>query len=348
MFDFIVLGATGMQGRIVSRDLLSNGYSVLLSGRDRSKIQKLLKRYKKSEFEYADLRDSRQTIATLKISGAPIVINCAEGDYNYAAQKAALSAGLHYLDLGSDQGITRDQFRLNDDFKKKNLVAITGCGSTPGIVSVMARYASAQFDTLNTVDVGFAWNSNMPVFVPPFSIASITEEFAEDANIFQNGKFARKAPDTCKIEFDYFGIGKQKTCYTRHPEPFTFAKYFQDKGIQNVSVYSSFPPHSWNTMKMFVDLGLASKEEVMLGDHKIAPINFLTEIMKRVKIPKGYKETENLWAKLSGKKDGKDKTVQMDCLAHTLKGWEALNYETQKLFFFRRNKNQPTIIGFCI
>ncbi len=27
---------------------------------------------------------------------------------------------------------------------------------------------------------------------------------------------------------------------------------------------------------------------------------------------------------------------------------EALNYETQKLFFFRRNKNQPTIIGFCI
>ncbi len=26
----------------------------------------------------------------------------------------------------------------------------------------------------------------------------------------------------------------------------------------------------------------------------------------------------------------------------------ALNYETQKLFFFRRNKNQPTIIGFCI
>lgn len=26
-FDFVVLGATGMQGRIVVRDLLENGYS---------------------------------------------------------------------------------------------------------------------------------------------------------------------------------------------------------------------------------------------------------------------------------------------------------------------------------
>lgn len=34
-FDFVVLGATGMQGRIVVRDLLEKGYSVLLCGRDK-------------------------------------------------------------------------------------------------------------------------------------------------------------------------------------------------------------------------------------------------------------------------------------------------------------------------
>lgn len=50
-FDFIVLGATGMQGRIVSRDLLETGYSVLLCGQektgDETMVSHLLNRYKK-------------------------------------------------------------------------------------------------------------------------------------------------------------------------------------------------------------------------------------------------------------------------------------------------------------
>lgn len=39
-FDFIVLGATGMQGRIVSRDLLETGYSVFLCGWEKTGDQK--------------------------------------------------------------------------------------------------------------------------------------------------------------------------------------------------------------------------------------------------------------------------------------------------------------------
>src|SRR4030042_1039809 len=91
-FDFVVLGATGMQGKIVTKDLLKNGYSVLLCGRDKSRIVHLLKEFRKTAFECVDLRDIKHAARVIKKSGANVVINCAEGDWNLNALKACIKA----------------------------------------------------------------------------------------------------------------------------------------------------------------------------------------------------------------------------------------------------------------
>ena len=49
-FDFVVVGATGLQGKIASKDLLEKGYSVLLCGRDKTRVKHLLEDYKKVDF----------------------------------------------------------------------------------------------------------------------------------------------------------------------------------------------------------------------------------------------------------------------------------------------------------
>jgi saccharopine dehydrogenase-like NADP-dependent oxidoreductase len=235
---------------------------------------------------------------------------------------ASGKAGLHYLDLGSDHPMTEDQFKLHEEFKKKGLTAITGCGSTPGVVSVMARYAENQFDTIDTVNVGFAWNSNKPVFVVPFSVESITEEFEDEANMLINGKFEWRKPKSNIEDFEYMEIGKQRTFYTRHPEPTTFAKYFAPKGIKNAIVYSSFPDHSRKVLEMFGELGLDSKVPVKVNGTEVKPVNVLTQVLKRIEMPEGYTEKEDLWMLMKGKKDGKAHQVKMDCITGTLKGWE--------------------------
>jgi len=81
-YDFVVIGATGMQGKIVTKDLLKSNYSVLLCGRDKSRIEDTLRRNKNTAFAYLDLRDKSKSISTIKNSGAKIVINCADGDWN--------------------------------------------------------------------------------------------------------------------------------------------------------------------------------------------------------------------------------------------------------------------------
>ena len=87
-FNFVVIGATGMQGKIVTRDLSENGYSVLMCGRDESRVAHLLKKFKKTSFVYVDLNDIDNTVKVIKKSGAKVVVCCAEGDQDLNSLKA--------------------------------------------------------------------------------------------------------------------------------------------------------------------------------------------------------------------------------------------------------------------
>src|SRR3989344_5569824 len=129
VYDFVVLGATGMQGKIVSRDLLENGYSVLLCGRDKKRLRDIIKKHKKTGFEYFDVRNKEKILKIIKKSGASVVVNCVERDWNLDILNICIKAGVNMIDLGSDILMTKEQFKYDKELKNKGLIHITGCGS---------------------------------------------------------------------------------------------------------------------------------------------------------------------------------------------------------------------------
>ena len=323
VFDFVVIGATGMQGRIVTRDLLENGYSVLLCGRDKKRVEHILKKYKKTKFEYLDAREIEKMTHAFKRSGANIVVNCVEGDWNLNVLKATIKSGMHSIDLGSEIPMTKEQFALYNVLKEKGLTHITGCGSVPGIGNVLLNFAAYKFDSIHSIEVGFAWSSNIKKFVVPFSMESIIEEFTEPATNIKDGKFVKSRPMDSLIKTKEPFVGKEDCMFVRHPETYTFYHYFKDKGLKNVRFYAEFPPHSFDVIKSLIDLGFGSQETVLIdGKHHVKPINVVTETLKDLKAPKGYKEKENLWLKLYGKHKGKTKDMLIECIVGTNKGWE--------------------------
>jgi len=321
-FDFVVLGATGMQGKIVSRDLLENGYSVLLCGRDKERLKKIISSHKRAAFQYVEISDIARASKIIKKSGANVVINCIEGDWNLNALHACIMADAHCLDLGSEIWMTKKQLLMNKILKEKELISITGCGSVPGIGNIMLRYASEKFDRINTIEVGFAWDSNIKKFVVPFSIQSIIEEFTDEASILENNRWKKEIPLQNIRESYHRTIGKEKEFFTRHPEPYTFYYYFKDKGLKNIRFYGGFPKHSFDRIIAIIELGFGSKKEINFRKIKIKPIEFLTETLKNIRYPKGYKEKENLWVDIHGQKNNKKKRILMECIVPTLKGWE--------------------------
>ncbi|MEK6909226.1 MAG: saccharopine dehydrogenase C-terminal domain-containing protein [Nanoarchaeota archaeon] len=322
VFDFVVIGATGMQGRIVTRDLLENGYSVLLCGRDKKRVEYLLHKHNRTAFEYVDARELEKMTRVFKKSGAKIIINCVEGDWNLNVLKSAIKADMHCIDLGSEIPMTKEQFALHNTLKDKNLTHITGCGSVPGIGNVLLNFAAQKFDSIHTIEVGFAWNSNIKKFVVPFSMESIIEEFTEPSTNIKDGKFVKSRPlDTLMKTKEPF-VGKEECMFVRHPETYTFYHYYKNKGLKNVRFYAEFPPHSFDVIKQLIDLGFDKKDKIPVDGVHVKPIDVVTQTLKDLKFPEGYKEKENLWLRLYGKHNGKRKNILIECIVGTNKGWE--------------------------
>lgn len=328
-FDFVVLGATGEEGSIASRDLLESGYSVLLCGRNSSRIKHLLKN-KNAKFAYTDLNNVKAAAKILKKSGAKIALNCAELRMNLHAMKACLISGLHYLDLGGLQEMTVKQYKLDRAFRKKNLVALLGCGSTPGISNVMAAYAVHQMDTISRIDVGFAWDSNIKKFILPYSIESIAHEVTSIPVILKDGKLQKAK--VCEFEGvkSFMKIGPQKTYCIVHSEVFTFYRYFKEKGLKDIHYWAGFPEHSFKVIDLLIELGFCSKEPIKVQGVEIRPVDFTREVLKKIEKPVGYTEIEDIWVKVTGEKNNEPRVIEVGCLVQSLKGWEdaASNVDT--------------------
>jgi len=321
-YDFLIFGANGMQGKIVSRDLMEKKYNIFLSDLYENDIDKTLDKYPNVSFEFLDLRDKKGTKKLIKKTKPSVVINCAEGDWNLDVYKACLETGTHVIDLGSDIPMTKEQLLMGKFFRKNNLTAITGCGSTPGITNVMLNFATRFFDKIETVETGFAWDSNIKKFVVPFSIPSIVEEFTDPAQIIQNGKMINKIPLESLIEREFREIGKQKCFFVRHPETYTFYLFCRNKGVKNVKFYAGFPEHSFEAIANFIEFGLGSTEKIMVDDIEVEPVKVLSQTLRKVELPNGYEEKENLWVEILGKNGQEKKTVLMECIVNTLPGWE--------------------------
>lgn len=313
-----------MQGRIVCRDLLEKGYALFTSSLSGKGIEDLIRKYPdRICFESLDLNDSIATTQAIRRSGARVIINCAEGDWNLNVYKCALMTGTHVLDLGSDIPMTKEQIGMHQYFKDKNLLAITGCGSTPGVNNIMLHFAlKKDFDSIDSVEAGFAWDSNIKEFVVPFSIQSIIEEFTEPAPYIEDGTWFEGMPLESQISRKHRSIGKQTSFLVRHPETYTFYLYYRKDGLRNMKFYAGFPDHSRRVIEDFIKFGLGGKEERKLGKARLKPVDYLTEVLRDLPKPEGYTEKENLWVEVTGLKNGKVKKVLMECLVPTLAGWE--------------------------
>ncbi len=321
-FDFVVLGATGEEGSIASLDLLRSGYSVLMCGRNPARISKILKKHKKARFAYIDLSETSNAAKIIKKSKAKVVLNCAELRWNINAMRACLSANANYLDLGGLQQMTKEQYKLDAEFREKNLIALLGCGSTPGISNVMAACAASQLDSIERIDLGFAWDSNIKHFVLPYSFESIVHELTTPAIILKDGKLAQAKVCEFGGVKSFVKIGPQKIYCIVHSEVYTFYKYFKDKGLRDVHYWAGFPEHSFRIIELLVQLGYGSKIPVTVDGMQVRPVDFTRDALKRMKKPKNYREIEDVWVKVTGVKNNEKKIIEMGCLVETLKGWE--------------------------
>lgn len=152
----IAVIGSGRQGQDAVKDLLdvktSRGVDkVLVADIDEERVMKFAEEVEDSKLFAIQADASKPTELAKILKGYDATINLAYYTLNLDIMKACLKAGTHYTDAGGLFINTRKQLKLDKDFKKANLTAALGCGSSPGTVNMMAKIGTDELDEVDEI-----------------------------------------------------------------------------------------------------------------------------------------------------------------------------------------------------
>ena len=104
------------------------------------------------------------TDAALLDRGASVVIDAAgpfrEGDYRLA--RAAIAAGIHYVDLADGRAFVAGFPMLDAAAKKAGVVALTGASSTPALSNAVLDKLTAGWTRVDSVEIAISPGNRAP------------------------------------------------------------------------------------------------------------------------------------------------------------------------------------------
>ncbi len=324
----IFLLGCGEMGSVTGTDLLETYEGDLtFADLEIERAKTLAARYPKRKVRLAsvNVKDHKNLVNTIKESGANVVINAVNYYFNLDVMLACLEAHVNYIDLGGLFHTTLKQLELDKVFGSQNLLAIPGCGSSPGIMNVLAAFGARKFDKVTDIHVSFADKDytkyNTPI-VLPYSIQTLFDEFGKKPAVLRNGKieFVEPLSGSEKINFPK-PLNSASCFYTLHSEVATLPSSFK---LKNCSFRGGFDPSLVSKVKFLLDAGFASDEEINLpGGQSVSPKKFVVKLLDRFVPTPDIKinDLEFLHVELIGKSKGKKKKLVVYCESFTNEKW---------------------------
>jgi saccharopine dehydrogenase-like NADP-dependent oxidoreductase len=328
----VVLGG-GLTGRCAVRDLIKSAdvIEVTVADLNRESTERFVSSLGNPHVQGVglDVRDHDATAAVLK--DADVALNAVQYYFNVDVMKAALMAGVHYLDLGGLYHTTRKQLELDAEFKRGGLTAVVGMGCVPGISNVMARWAVDRLDSVDTIRIRDGWRDftpNAPRFVATWSIQTFTDEFSQNAIVFEDGILKEVPPITLGETVAFPSpVGEVEAFTTLHSELATFPTSFKEKGIRNVN-WKEGGPRGWQQdFELIVALGLMSREPVNIKGAPVSPRDFFLQLLASKHLIGHPEEVipedcECSRVQVIGKKHGSQVELQLEVLYRSNREWK--------------------------
>jgi saccharopine dehydrogenase-like NADP-dependent oxidoreductase len=203
-----ILGGCGLMGRVIVKCLRRFDRRIRVTVADRQKPAGKLP--PGVSYTAADLRDHRRLVQLLRKHD--LVVNSTSHHFNLPVMKAALEAGIHYLDLGGLFHYTRRQLKHHRAFEKKDVLAILGMGCAPGVANLLAAWAAEEMERVEEIHIkvgGRSWNP--PTSDVPYAAGTIREELTNRPAVFTKGRWTFAKPQSGKEKFPFPApVGRQK------------------------------------------------------------------------------------------------------------------------------------------
>jgi saccharopine dehydrogenase-like NADP-dependent oxidoreductase len=272
----IVLGGCGEMGSEATRDLArtSEFEEIVVADVNLAKAQALAEELGGGRVRAVrtDAGDERALSEQLK--GFDVVANCTTYHFGLTATRAAIRAGVNYLDLGGLFN-TPKQLELDAEARAAGVTVCLGCGATPGVTNLMARRAADQLDEVDEVHIAFA--SFRSVAPSPGLLDTVLDEFSPGSRRFfwRAGEFVEVPAfsGARRVRFEE-PVGETEVYYVPHSETHALPR-FLGKGVRVVDVRGTWRPEIMTALRVFADFRLTGDGAVSFDGQEIGSKAFL-------------------------------------------------------------------------
>ncbi|MFB0561302.1 MAG: saccharopine dehydrogenase family protein [Candidatus Lokiarchaeia archaeon] len=227
--SIIVLGGCGEIGKFIAADLVSSGFKVTIADL-REKEGKLLakKLGKKASFQKIDVKDTDSLVEILKKH--KLVVNNIGPYFEFGdlVPRAAIQAGINYLDICDDHDVTQNFLDLNKTVEKKELTFLINMGASPGLTNIMAKIGAEKLDKVHSVKI--LWYEDTGETIGLGQLMHWAHIAMGKVPTYREGEWTKvkaltereliKFPDPC---------GTIPLYHVGHPEPVTIPRHIKTK-----------------------------------------------------------------------------------------------------------------------
>lgn len=306
--NLVIIGL-GLMGQAIAYDLFkySNFESIGVIDNNKATLELIKKPIEKEKIIFHNISVKKINDVKECLRNYDIAISAVPYKYNYELAKTAIETKTHFLDLGGNNDIVKKERDLFKKAVKKGVTVIYDCGLAPGLSSVIVKDIVESMNSIKYVKIrvgGLPINPKPPLnYQIVFSVNGLINEYVEKAIVLDNGKIIKKESMTEleKISFpkpfgDMEAFLTSGGCSTL---PYTYKDsigYLDYKTIR-------YPGHC-EIFKALLDIGMASKKSVDLGNRIIVPRDLLITYLKK-KLPSNEKDAVLLKVISRCKKNGK-------------------------------------------
>ncbi len=314
---FLILGS-GKMGYALAYDLIrSEGVKqVILADSNTKNLKHATKLLidKKVIPVSLDVNNQDETLEIMKF--VDVVVSCLPYNFNLQVASMCLIANRHFLDLGGNEDVLRQQFELNDLAKKKNVIHMPDLGLAPGLVSLIALTEANNMDELYEIKIrvgGIPIEPKEPLnYCKLFSVNGLINEYVEDCVVIKDGHlFKLPALTECETIDFVKPFGEMEAFYTAGNVNNLF-NILKGK-IKHLNYKTIRYPGHCAQMNLLKTLGLMSSVPIKVNKHNVVPRDLLHNLLDKA-LPDNEPDAVLIRINVTGVKNSKPVEVIWECV----------------------------------
>lgn len=241
MADWLLYGAYGYTGRLLTAEAVRRGHRPVLAGRNKTKLAALAQQHK-LDYLVLDLVDGQILEAT--VADFDLVFHAA-GPYSQTSTpmlRACLAGRTHYLDLSGELTVFENTYRHDRQAKERGIALITGAGFDVIPSNCLIQYVVDQLPQVRELQLAVAALGKSS----GGTVKTTLETVAEGSKVRRAGRYEKitYGQDVKQVRFSN---GKE---YLAMAVPWgDLAAAYWATGVPDITTYLAFPRRIINNLR---------------------------------------------------------------------------------------------------